>query len=569
MMLRNLLPGFVLISCLLLTGCGGDQDQASDDSGATARAMSGGDNPFLGFVDANSAYVYANLDTMPDAIVDAAWALNDASAESNQQLLEGLENDEEVPEEFRALMDEVSSLLTREGWENAGLSVNPKYAFHAVSVYPFAHMELTNGEAFSQLIERIQTSLEQPLEQRDVDGQPVYWFEAAPGFGIALHHSDTVASAAMIPDQAEYFARLTGQARPAEAMTESQLEAFNSALEFTPHGSGFVDMRRVMDELRSPDSILMAMDDSGAFQTFVENPACIVEVDALTNAMPRMVFGYTELDDDTLNFLFRQEMSSELANALMPISRAPVTIDQELSGMFNFGMAFDLIRAREFAQNLVNGWVENPPACPMFESIAMGAEGMQANLNRPIPPMVTNLQGLFIEAMDFNLAEQMQPEFEGTMSFFMNNPQLLVGMAQMFSPVVAEIQMEPGGELQPVPMEALPPQFQNLDLEAWMGMGENSIGLAVGEAQRPALEQRLEASDADPFLMAGRMDFAILGKFMDIATQSIGQDETELQDMLEVQRQQYDAIADFYDEGSFTIGFTEQGIDFFFGTELN
>ncbi|MEM1081360.1 MAG: hypothetical protein AAGH65_07245, partial [Pseudomonadota bacterium] len=264
-----------------------------------------------------------------------------------------------------------------------------------------------------------------------------------------------------------------------------------------------------------------------------------------------------------------QETSSELANALAPIAQPPVGIDQALSGLFNFGLAFDLIRAREFAQGLVNGWVENPPQCPMFEGIAGGSEAMQANLNRPIPPMVTNLQGLFVEAMNFNMSAEFEPEFEGTLSFFMNNPQLLVGMAQMFSPAVAELDLSPGGELLPVPMDALPPEIQAFNLEAWMGMGDNAIGMAIGEAHKPALEARLTPSDADSYLMAGRMDFDVLLQLIDVAAQAIGEDETELQEMMDVQRAQYQAIANFYDEGSFSIGFTENGIDFFFGTKLN
>ena len=269
-----------------------------------------------------------------------------------------------------------------------------------------------------------------------------------------------------------------------------------------------------------------------------------------------------------MDFLARQETSAELGRALAPIAQAPVSIDQSLNGLFNFGMAFDLIAAREFAQGLVDGWVENPPQCPVFEGIASGAANMQTNLNRPIPPMVTNLQGMYIEAMSFNVSEGMQPEFAGTLSFFMNNPQLLVGMAQMFSPVVATLELEPGADPIPVPVDALPPQIQALDLAAWMAMGENSIGLAIGEEHLGALEQRLETSDADPYLMAGKMDFDILVSMMDIAGQTL-QDEEELQAMLEIQRQQYEAIAELYDIGEFSIGLTEQGIDMFFGSDLN
>ena len=557
-----------LMLMLSLAACGGDDAQNQDDSGVTIRVDIDGDNPFIERVDADTAYLYANLERMPEAIVDAVWAMNDASSASNEQMMQSLEHEGDMPPEVRALMGELMNLVTREGWEGAGLPANPVYAMHAVSVFPFAHMELNDAAAFNALIDRVEASLEEPLQRRDLDGETVIWFEINPGFGIALHHNETSVSAAVIPDQADLLARLTGQTSPDDAMDPDQLQDFNNDLGLTGHGSGYVHWQRIVTELQNPDPALLALDSQGILAMLGENPACVSEFNALTAAMPRMIYGYTELNEDRMDFLARQETSAELGRALAPIAQAPVSIDQSLNGLFNFGMAFDLIAAREFAQGLVDGWVENPPQCPVFEGIASGAANMQTNLNRPIPPMVTNLQGMYIEAMSFNVSEGMQPEFAGTLSFFMNNPQLLVGMAQMFSPVVATLELEPGADPIPVPVDALPPQIQALDLAAWMAMGENSIGLAIGEEHLGALEQRLETSDADPYLMAGKMDFDILVSMMDIAGQTL-QDDEELQAMLEIQRQQYEAIAELYDIGEFSIGLTEQGIDMFFGSDLN
>ena len=556
-----------LMLMLSLAACGGDDAQNEDDAGITIRVDIDGDNPFIERADADTAYLYANLQRMPEAIVDAVWAMNDASSASNEQMMQSLEHEGDVPPEVRALMSELMKLVTREGWEGAGLPANPIYAVHAVSVFPFAHLELNDARAFSALIDRVEANLGQPLQRRDVNGETVIWFEIDPAFGIALHHDDTSVSAAVIPDQPDLLARLTGQTSPDDAMDADQLEDFNNDLGLTGHGSGYINWQRIINELQRPGPALLALDQEGILAMLGENQACVNEFNALTTAMPRMVYGYTELSEERMDFLARQETSAELGRALAPIAQAPVAIDQSLNGLFNFGMAFDLIAAREFAQGLVDGWVENPPQCPMFEGIASGAADMQTNLNRPIPPMITNLQGMYFEAMSFDVVEGMQPQFTGTLSFFMNNPQLLVGMAQMFSPAVATLELEPGAAPQPVPTEALPPQIQALELDGWIGMGENAIGMAIGEEHIGALEQRLETTDADPYLMAGKMDFDILVSMMDIAGQTL-QDDEELQMMLDVQRQQYEAIAEFYDTGEFTIGLSEQGIDMFFGTDL-
>ena len=183
--------------------------------------------------------------------------------------------------------------------------------------------------------------------------------------------------------------------------------------------------------------------------------------------------------------------------------------------------------------------------------------------------MVTNLNGLFLEAESLSLGENGIPTGGGTLSFFMRNPQLLVGMAQMFSPAVAELQLEPGGEPQPVPEGAIP-QLQQLDLKAWLAMGENSIGIAIGEENVGALTEAIKATSADDLLLAGRFDFDMLIDLVDMAEATLGDVGGEEAEMgLAAQRAQYQALAEIYDKAGFKIRLGDKGIDFVAETTLN
>ena len=147
----------------------------------------------------------------------------------------------------------------------------------------------------------------------------------------------------------------------------------------------------------------------------------------------------------------------------------------------------------------------------------------------------------------------------------MRNPQLLVGMAQMFSPAVAEMQLEPGGEPLPVPEGAIP-QLQQANLKAWLAMGENAIGIAIGEENIDALTSAIEATSADDFLLAGRFDFRMLLELVDVAESALGGMEGEGGEEAEMglaaQRAQYEALAEIYDQASFKIRLGDKGIDF-------
>lgn len=556
-----------IFAALITAGCGesesGSETEAPQQQESRPVAASSSEpNGFLGDIDADTAYFYANLERLPEALVDKAWAMNEASAKSNEAIFDALAEDEEVSPEIVALINEVKALSTREGWEAAGMHSNPFYAFYGVDLMPFAELELSDGAAFKELITRVESDLEQPLQRRDIDGVEVIWFEVAEGFGIAMTHDQDSVTAALIPDDAAMLARVAGQYEPADAMGSDALKAFNQGIGFSSYGSGFVDWQRMVNDLLTGETALsrFARDDE-AFTSVVENPACVAEYQAVTQALPRMVFGYTRMTESNADFLARQETSAELAAGLAPIAQAPVNIDRDLSGLFNFGLALDLVAGREFARGLVDGWVTNPPECPSFKDIAAQAPQMQEALNRPIPPVVTNLNGLFLEAESFSFTDGM-PTGGGTLSFFMRNPQLLVGMAQMFSPAAAEMQLEPGGEPQPVPEGAIP-QLEQVNLKAWLALGENAIGIAIGEENVDSLSSAIEATSADEFLMAGRMDFRMLLELVDVAESALGDMDSDEASMgLAAQRAQYEALAEIYDQAAFKIRLGDKGIDF-------
>jgi len=240
----------------------------------------------------------------------------------------------------------------------------------------------------------------------------------------------------------------------------------------------------------------------------------------------------------------------------------PVSLDRDLTSLFQFGFALDLVKAREFARELVAGWVQNPPQCPSFAGIVAEATDWQQALNRPVPPMITNLQGAFITADQLELGPGSIPTGGGTLAVFMRNPQMLVGLAQGFSPAVAELNLQPGGDPQPVPPGTIP-QLDQAGLNGWLGMGENAIGLAVGEDNVDRLSQSLAANRTDPYIIGARYDFDAFLELMNLAeglAGDLGDDDTA--SVLEMQKAQYRMMAEIYDQGGFTVALTDRGIEF-------
>lgn len=554
-----------LVAVLALAGCG-NSDEAGPDAGATATQTvpSGDGNGLLAGVDANTAYLYANVARLPEALLDRFWAINEASNLGNEAILEALAEDEEVPAAARALVAEAIKLSSRAGWEAAGFHANPYYAFYGVDLLPFAQIELADPTAFAALIARVEAELDQPMQRRDIDGVEVTWIELKSGFGVALAWDDDSLSLGLVPDDALMLARVAGHYSPPQPFQPKTLGAFNRKLGFTPYGSGFVDWQRTVADLigeRSPIARIGGEEVAAAMRS---DAACVAEYQALTAKLPRLVFGYTEMSENRADLLLRQEMTAELATAIAPIAQAPVAIDRELRGLINFGLAFDLLAARGFARGLVDGWIKNPPACKAFEMIAQGAPQWQESLARPIPPVITNLQGAFLELSQLE-TDGALPTGGGTLSFYMRNPQVLVGMAQMFAPALAELPMEPGDAPQRLPESALP-QLAGTGLEAWMAMGANALGIAIGQDNVSALSEAMKKSAADELLLAGQLDFDVLTRLMEIAEQTLDSDETP--EALAVQRASYEALAKVYKQAGFKLRLSDQGVDMLFEARL-
>lgn len=567
---------------VMMTGCGDDSTSETTESSRTdgqeesavselVRGARDGFaeslpefNPLLAHVDADTPYLFANVRRLPESVSDRMWEINELSTQQQASIFDSLADDEETPPAVAAVIKRITALSTKEGWRAAGLHPNPFLVVHGMDLMPAAQIELADEAAFAALIGEIEGELEEPLTRRDIDGREVIWIEIRPGFGLAASHHENTLSIALTPDDADRLARIAGHTAPAEPMGVNALQSFNEAQGFSENGSGFVELPRLVEQLLDPDSVVIELadeDERARFLGVIENPACVAEYTAIANSMPQTVFGYTRIDEKNLDMSVRQYLAPNLATALKPVAEAPVKVDRELSGLFNFGMAMDLIAAREFARGLVNGWVTNPPDCPSFSDIAKNAGDWQQALTQPIPPVVTNIHGLFLEAEDLSVNDQGMPTGGGTLALYMNQPQLLVGMAQMFLPAVASMDLQPGGDALPVPSD-IAPQLAATDLELWMAMGESALGVAVGETHVPALKSSLQNTSGDSNLMAGRMNMALLPQIIGIAEGALADlDNADAQQGLEMQRAQYEAIAEIYDRASFQVKLTDRGIE--------
>jgi len=562
-MIRNI--AVIGFCTLLVAGCGRDEADTAAPADAESGALADAAGALFQRIDADTAWLVANLETMPEDLADKLWAPLASMSELNRETYTDAAEELDDTPVVAAVLREFAQIDSREAFAERGLKPNGRWALHAVSLYPFMHWELSDHEAFRATLDRVAADAGTEPNWRDVEDAQVMWIDMEElGLGLALSYDDRFATVAVVPDNATLLRRVANLDEPAASYDPAALQSFSEERGYTNYGSGFVDFERVVSQLLdSDDAMLTDARESGPMAEIAGNQACRSELGTLVDLFPRASLGYTEVNDTFMAFDMTLEAQASFAERMKVVADTPVDLTKTSAGLLEFGLAMNIVGARDFAREITAGWVETPPQCPLFDAIRENAEDWQMALNQPIPPVVTNFHGLRMNLEDLTLAENSDVESaEGSLALFMRNPQMMLGMAQMFSPELAALQLEPGGEPQPLPAGVIPNMPEGIS--AWMGLSEGALGLAVGEGQKSRLNEVMEPGEGGDAILSYGINFAgyaeaLEGLMAGMQDQLADLDEdTETADPTEAMK----AMAEIYEYTQASMHLTGRGIEF-------
>lgn len=554
-MFRNLL--FLALAAVLATGCGQDDDQPSTaDVPEVDDAVK---SSLYERIDADSIYVFANLEPLPEGLSERFWKAAEPVWETNEETYAELAESVDSPL-AKALLAEVLAIDSREAFEARGLNSNGLWAVHGMGLYPVVHWQLSDPAAFEAMLDRAATEAGTDLPRRSVGGEDLIWVDLE-NFGLAVHHDSHFITLALVPDDPAMLRQVANLDQPGTSFRPATLSQFNEERGFTAQGSGYFDFTTLVDRLLDSDNELALPGGGDELQGLADNPACQSELRALADSIPRLSTGYTSISDRDLTFDMTLETSQELGGKLAGIADSPVSFGNGETGLLSFGMAFNIVAARDFARELVAGWVEQPPECPAFSSIREKAEDWQLSLNRPIPPVVTNLQGFRVNVDRVETGGDTGiRDAAGTLAVFMRNPQMLIGMAQMFSPELAELDLAPGKDPQPLP-EGMVPNLPE-GVEAFIALGDNALGLALGSEHRDRLPEALEPGGGDARIFHYAINWPAYAEMMEAMMAQTRAELEELNSDMEMPANEdmFSGFAEIYRYSDASVELTDEGI---------
>jgi hypothetical protein len=495
-----------LAGLLTLAACDrSKEEEASVSALASTESM-------LRYVPADSLYVIANVEPLPDALLDKLEPKLDQVLSSYRVLLQHVavmaaaeagEDAADSPEvsQLTAIADELSALMSLDGLRSAGFSRDSTAVMYGNGLLPVIRVSVTDGGLFDAALSRIEEKAGQKMPVASI-GESAFRYLQAGTLKVIVANFDTevVLAAAPASFDDEQLSQLLGLTLPDSSIAETgALQKIANEYGYTDHYVGFVDFQGIVNTVLggeasglNADLVALAGDESPEL-----SDVCKAEILSLAGIAPRLVMGYTEITDQQLLSGAVIELRDDIAAGLVPLTAAVPGLGEEYAGLMSFGMSLDIKAARSFYEARLDALDAEPFECELFQEIQAGVVAGRQALNQPVPPMVYDFKGFLavidkIEGLD--LASNMPPKsVAGRFLLAMDNATALMSLGAMFSPELAALNLEPDGK--PARFES--PQLQSAFDAVYLAMSDNAVAMSVGDDMDQQLPDMLAAEAED------------------------------------------------------------------------
>ena len=565
----------ILAVCLVsiaAVACSGSSDESKTASSAAA------DPGLLKYVPAETPYIFAMLEPVPDDIADKFEPKLELMLAAYRDLLqtivelgvaEGSESGESdgLPEEAAGVVNELSGLLSVEGLRSAGIDRESTMVFYGSGLLPVLRMSVTDGDLLEATIARIEEEAKDSMSNATIAGQPYRFVGGDEAqIVIAIIEDEFVLSIVPTDLSEDLLKAVLGLTLPARNIADSgELQKIMADNGFVQHSVGLIDVERIvatfLDDQTGVNAELLSLMEYDSSEL---DEVCKAEIRTMSGIVPRIITGYTEMSVKQFTSNTIMEVRSDIAEGLATLPAPVPGLGGKQGGLLAFGMSINLLAARDFYAARLDAMEAEPYECDLFADLQAGvAQGREA-LNQPIPPIVYGFKGFLavvesIEGMD--LANN-QPPTSADARFLVvaDNASGLLAIGAMFSPEIAALNIEPDGE--PVRFES--PQLDGIVDAAYVAMTDEALAISIGQGTEARLAGMLAAPINDPHpFVSMEMNAA---RYYDFIAQTMvleEDDEDETPPELKAAiAELMTVIGNMFSRMTFQVEFTERGIEF-------
>lgn len=460
----------------------------------------------LDYAPADSAFVFGNLERVPEATLDAWFRNAEAAGAMSESALDAMIDDlaDDTPpppglDVLRAVREELRGKLTREGIASLGLRSDALMAAYGIGLVPVLRMELGDATAFRAFVARIEARSGKPFPTGKVGAQDYWTLDLPEGKAAALaaiqgeHLVLTLAPAGAGEAALE---GLLGLAPPERSIADAgALTAVNESLGYTAYGSGYIDVARLfaaIDGARTPleQEFLTAL----GITPEAPSAACKTEYAAIATNIPRVSFGYTAMSAQRMDLRYVVETSAAIGADLATLPAPVPGLDGRGDGAFDFGVGIDLGKLAELGGKWADQVSAAPYTCESLVELNQGFVDLRGQLANPGVFMAAPLvRGLAVSLTRFDLPDGGMPDIAGKVLLASPQPAQLLQMAAGFAEPLAGF-APAQGEVTPLPAGLLPPGMA----QAHVLVAPAALALSYGAGEESTLAAWAGAASGDP-----------------------------------------------------------------------
>jgi hypothetical protein len=546
-----------------------------EDSADAVEAALTSDDGILRYIPADTPYVFAALQSVPDDVLDklaphieaivqtyadlARAGINRPPDEPDEEVL-----DEATRERITAVIGELATMVTAEGIPEAGIDRNSTAAFYGVGLLPVMRVTLSDAALFESAVEKLEKAAGSKMETASIDGHAYRYAGNDEARLVAAVIGDQLVIAGIPAGLPEpLFKTVLGLTLPQQNIAEGgALARLATKYGFKSYGLGMFDIERIaatfVDPQTGVNAELLSLMDYDMSQL---SDVCKSEIRSLASVVPRIVTGYTELTPKRFRSNTAIELRSDIAAGVQTLTAAVPGLGMEQGGLMSFGMSLNLLAAREFYSARLDALEADPFECEHFADFQDGVAKGRALLNQPVPPAAYAFRG-FLAVIDdikgMDLRKQQPPtDIDMRLLVASDNPEALLATGAMFSPEVAALNLKADSQ----PVELAIPALASTVKAAYVAMSDNALAMSFGDGSEAGLEPMLaaESKQPPPFLSmnmdAGRY-YGFIGDAM-----TFRNTDDEPQEVTQAASDVMKALEGMFSRIAFDIEFTEHGVE--------
>ncbi len=511
MLFKRLLVVTAVAAVLSTTAC--SKDSATDP---------------LAYAPENTPYLIANVEPVPTAATDVWLKSAEQMMPMYETMLDRMVAD--VPADkadelgvriIKAARDELKGKFNRAGLESIGLTMSSRSAIYGIGMIPVMRLELGDPDAFKAFVARMETKVGEKLTTAKVGDQD-YW-SAAPADDklqliMAVQAKHLVLTIAPKVVDAGVLESLLGLTLPKSSVLDAKsLPAFNKQRGYLPYGSGYIDTTKLFNVVfgeRSPaeKAFLDALGEKNPLDGV--SAVCKAEHLAIAAQVPRLSFGYTELDAKSMSLRYVVETAPAIGAELSKLPVKVPSLDGHGEGLFDVGFGINLNAFVSFVNAKSAAVAAAPYQCESLASLNEAFEQARTSVSNPgVFMAAAAFNGMYASLSKLETPEGAAPVLEGKLALSSDNPASLLSMIASFAPPVASLSLKPNEAPVALPADALPPGTP----ASFVALSDKALGLSIGAGQEASLQAFLSAipSEPSPLLYYG-VDGAGMATFFDL-----------------------------------------------------